>query len=83
VEVFTEQGEFAGATHFSYNEAVNWTEKPYTHEDCRDGLNNDFPPPWPGDDSDAWASGALWSENMLVEEGARIEKEGTATHYFL
>lgn len=83
VEIYAEQGEFVGGTHFSYNGAVNWTDKQFTHEDCRDGNTNDFPPPWVGDDSDAWDYGALWSENMLRQEGARIEEKGTITRYSL
>lgn len=83
VEIFAEEGEFVGATHFGYDESVNWIEKQFTHEDCRDGRTGDFPSPWVGDDADAWDYGALWSENMLIQKGARIENKGTVTHYSL
>jgi hypothetical protein len=78
VEIFAEQGEFVGGTHSIYDGAVDWIEEQFTHEDCRDGRTNAFPPPWPGDDSDARDYGALWSESILIEMGAR-----TVTHYYL
>lgn len=82
VEVFTEQGEFVGATHFSYNESVKWIEKQFTHEDCRDGRMGEPPPPWPGDNPDAvYYHEPLWTEDMLIQEGAKIEEEGTVVRY--
>jgi hypothetical protein len=83
VEVFTEPGEFVGATHFSYDEPVKWIEKQFTHEDCRDGRTGENPPPWSGDTPSAvYYHEPLWTENMLIQEGAEIEEEGTVIRYF-
>ncbi len=82
VEVFAEQGEFVGATHFSYNESVKWIEKQFTHEDCRNGKTGDPPPPWAGDDPNGvYYHEPLWTEDMLIQEGAEIEEEGTVVRY--
>ncbi|SKB12799.1 conserved hypothetical protein [Planktothrix sp. PCC 11201] len=67
VEVFTEQGEFVGATHFSDDKPVKWIERQFTHQDCRDGKRGDPPPPWSGDDPNAvYYNEPLWTEEMLI-----------------
>lgn len=83
VEIFAEQGDFVDATHFFYDEAVKWIEKQFTHEDCRDGKTGEPPPPWSGNEPDTtYYHEPLWSEDMLIQEGATIEEEGTVTRYF-
>ncbi len=84
VEVFTEQGEFVGATDFPYDKPVKWIEKQFTHQDCRDGKRFEPPPSWSGDNPDAvYYHEPLWTEDMLIQAGAKIEEEGTVIRYFL
>lgn len=84
VEIFAQQGDFVGATHFSYDETVKWIEKQFTHEDCRDGKRGEPSPPWSEDDTDAvYYNEPLWTEDMLIQAGAEIEEEGTIIRYRL
>jgi hypothetical protein len=80
VEIFAEQGEFV----FCYGDTEMWGAKQFTHKNCRNGKTNEPPPPWSGDDPDAVYYGEpLWTEDMLRQEGAEIEEEGTVIRYLL
>ncbi|MBD2198849.1 MULTISPECIES: hypothetical protein [Calothrix] len=84
VEIFNEQGEFVDATDSTFYQVLSmkWNEKPFTHEDCRDGKTNEPPPPWSGDDPNAvYYSEPLWTEEMLIREGAKVEEKETLTRY--
>lgn len=83
VEIFNEQGEFVDATDSTYQVlSLKWNEKPFTHEDCRNGKTGEPPPPWSGDDPDAvYYCEPLWTEAILIRECAKIEEKGTLIRY--
>ncbi len=86
VEIFTEQGQFVGATDILFDKLgkMKWREKQFIHEDCRDGTKGGFPPPWTGDEPESvYYHEPLWTEKMLIEQGAKIEKQGKIIRYSL
>lgn len=68
IEMFSEQGEFIGATSFSYDDkVVKWREKQFTNQDYTD-IRGTAPPPWSGDvPNDVSDDEPLSSEEILAE----------------
>jgi hypothetical protein len=83
VEIFNEQGKFVDSTDSTYRSlGMKWSERQFTHDDCRNGKTGEPPPPWSGDNPHATYYGEpLWTEEMLIQDGAEIEEEGTLIRY--
>jgi hypothetical protein len=52
------------------------------HEDFRNGRTGAPPPPWVGDEPDAVYYGEpLWTEEMMIQGGTKVEQKGNVVSY--